>query len=89
VEKFMPVCGFCWGISLAMAGKSWAGADIGNHPRINNEQPNHRGSSVCTGGGTGGDWGVTGAPHTECCALTWALQDNCLGKPYGDQCAPN
>jgi hypothetical protein len=89
VEKFAPTCGFCWGISLAFADKSWAGADIGNNPRINNNHPNHRGTSACTGGGTGGDWGITGASHTECCAMTWALQDNCFGKPYGDVCAPN
>jgi hypothetical protein len=89
VEKFQPTCGFCWGISLALAEKSWAGADIGNAPRINNQHPNHFGTGACTGGGHGGDWGITGAPHTECCALTWALQDNCLGKPYSDQCAPN
>jgi hypothetical protein len=89
VEKFLPTCGFCWGISLAFAGKSWAAADIGNHPRINNIHPNHMGTSDCSGGNHGGDWGVTGAPHTECCSLTWALQDNCFGQPYGDKCAPN
>jgi hypothetical protein len=89
VEKFMPTCGFCWGISLAFAGKSWAGADIGTHPRINNNHLNHFGTSDCSGGNHGGDWGITGAPHTECCSLTWALQDNCFGKPYGDKCAPN
>ncbi|MGD0352655.1 MAG: hypothetical protein ABSB38_04075 [Dehalococcoidia bacterium] len=85
----LPHCGFCWGISLALAEKSWAGADIGTNPRINNNHLNHFGTSECTGGNHGGDWGVTGAPHTECCSLTWALQDNCFGKPYGDKCAPN
>ncbi|MCJ7829423.1 MAG: hypothetical protein MUP81_06755 [Dehalococcoidia bacterium] len=89
VEKFQPTCGFCWGISLAFAGKSWAAADIGAHPRINNNHLNHFGTSDCSGGNHGGDWGITGAPHTECCSLTWALQDNCFGKPYGDKCAPN
>jgi hypothetical protein len=89
VEKFMPTCGFCWGVSLALAEKSWAGADVGTAPRINNSHPNHMGTSECTGGNHGGDWGITGAPHTECCSLSWALQDNCFGKPYGDQCAPN
>jgi hypothetical protein len=89
VEKFLPTCGFCWGVSLALAGKSWAGADIGDAPRINNAHPNHMGTGDCTGGNKGGDWGITGCPHTECCSLTWCLQDNCLGKPYGDQCAPN
>jgi hypothetical protein len=85
----LPHCGFCWGISLAFAGKSWAGADIGTHPRISNNHLNHFGTSECSGGNHGGDWGITGAPHTECCSLTWALQDNCFGKPYGDKCAPN
>jgi hypothetical protein len=85
----LPHCGFCWGISLALAGKSWAGADIGNFARINNNHLNHFGTSECSGGNHGGDWGITGAPHTECCSLTWALQDNCFGKPYGDKCAPN
>jgi hypothetical protein len=89
VEKFEANCGFCWGISLAMAGKSWSGADIGDHPRINNNHLNHMGTSDCTGGNSGGDWGITGCPHTECCSLAWCLQDNCFGKPYGDQCAPN
>jgi hypothetical protein len=89
VEKFMPTCGFCWGISLALAEKSWAGADIGTHVRINNNHLNHFGTSECSGGNHGGDWGITGAPHTECCSLSWALQDNCFGKPYGDKCAPN
>jgi hypothetical protein len=89
VEKFTPTCGFCWGISLAFAGKSWAGATIGTAPRINNNNPNHMGTGDCTGGGHGGDWGITGAAHTECCATTSALQDNCFGKPYNDSCAPN
>jgi hypothetical protein len=85
----LPHCGFCWGISLAFAGKSWAGADIGPEVSLNNNHLNHFG--ICDDpsnptGGHGGDWGITGAPHTECCALTWALQDNCLGRPYGDKC---
>ena len=85
-ENKLPTCGGCWGVSLAFADKSWAGADIGTNVRINNNHPAHLGTSECTGGGTGGDWGLTGAPHTEHCALTWALQDNCFS---GEKCAPN
>lgn len=88
-EKFQATCGFCWGVSLAFANKSWAGADIGAHPRINNNHLNHFGTGDCADPNNGGDWGISGAPHTECCSLTWALQDNCLGQPYGDKCAPN
>ena len=84
-ENALPHCAGCWGVSLAFAGKSWAGADIGTHPRINNFHPAHFGVSECTGGGKGGDWGLTGSPHTEHCALTWALQDNCFA---GEKCAP-
>jgi hypothetical protein len=89
IEKFLPSCCCCWGTSLAFAAKSWAGADIGTHPRINNNHLNHFGTSDCADPNKGGDWGITGAPHTECCALTWALQDDCFGQPYGDKCAPN
>jgi hypothetical protein len=89
IEKFQPTCCCCWGVSLAFANKSWAAATIGTHPRINDNHLNHFGVSECTGGNHGGDWGISGAPHTECCSLTWALQDNCFGKPYGDKCAPN
>jgi hypothetical protein len=89
IEKFEPTCCCVWGVSLAFANKAWAGASIGTHPRINDNHLNHFGISECYGGNKGGDWGITGAPHTECCSLTWALQDNCFGKPYGDKCAPN
>jgi hypothetical protein len=80
----LPHCGFCWGVSLALAEKSWAGADIGGatstNASLNNNHPNHLGTSCDNANPNhGGDWGVTGAPHTECCALTWALQDNCFG----------
>ncbi|MCX6008712.1 MAG: hypothetical protein NTW48_01480 [Chloroflexi bacterium] len=84
-EGEQATCGFCWGVSLAFAGKSWAGADIGTHPRINNNHLNHFGTRDCYGGNKGGDWGITGSPHTEACALTWALQDNCFA---GEKCAP-
>ena len=89
IETLKPTCAFCWGVSLAFAGKSWAGADIGEHPRINNNHLNHFGTSDCSGGNHGGDWGITGCPHTECCSLTWCSQDNCFGRPFGDKCAPN
>jgi hypothetical protein len=85
-ENKLPKCGGCWGVSLAFAGKSWAGADLGTHPRINNNHPAHFGTSECTGGNKGGDWGLTGCPHTECCTLSWCLQDNCF---TGEKCAPN
>jgi hypothetical protein len=86
-------CCCCWGVSLAFANKSWAGADIGTHPRITSNgstnypygHPAHLGTSECTGGGKGGDWGISGCPHTECCALSWCLQDNCF---TGEKCAP-
>jgi hypothetical protein len=89
IEQFQATCGFCWGVSLAFASKSWAAATIGTHPRINDEHLNHKGVTECYGGNKGGDWGISGSPHTECCALTWALQDNCFVQPYGDKCAPN
>lgn len=89
IEKFLPTCCCCWGVSLAFANKGWAGATIGTHPRINDNHLNHFGVSECYGGNKGGDWGLSGCPHTECCSLTWCLQDNCLGQPYGDKCAPN
>ena len=74
-------CCCCWGISLAFAGKSWAGADIGTHPRVNNIHPNHYGLESGGASNRGGDWGLTGAPHTECIAQTWALQDNLRVNP--------
>lgn len=89
IEKFLPTCCCCWGVSLAFASKSWAGADIGEHPRINNNHLNHFGTGDCGDPSQGGDWGISGCPHTECCSLTWCLQDNCFGQPYGDKCAPN
>jgi hypothetical protein len=80
----LPTCAGGWGISLAFANKSWAGADISDKPMFNNTTSlAHFGTSACTGGNSGGDWGVTGAPHTECCALTWALQDNCFSGECG------
>jgi len=74
-------CCCCWGISLAFASKSWAGADISSHRRVNNDHMNHRGNEA--GGGTnyGGDWGISGCPHTECIAQTWCLQDNLRVNP--------
>jgi hypothetical protein len=77
----MAKCCCCWGISLAFAGKSWAGADIGTHPRVVNTHPNHFGLESGGASNHGGDWGLTGAPHTECIAQTWALQDNLRVNP--------
>jgi len=74
-------CCCCWGVSLAFANKSWAGCDIGNHARVNNDHPSHFGTSACYGGGTGGDWGTSGCPHTEHCAQTYCLQDNLCANP--------
>jgi len=81
----LPTCCCCWGVSLAFASKSWAAATIGTHPRINDNHLNHFGTSDCYGGNKGGDWGLSGSPHTECCSLTWALQDNCFSSK---NCAP-
>ncbi len=69
-------CSKCWGVSLAFANKSWAGDTLGDHPRINNSHPNHFGNSDRRSAGGGGDWGITGAPHSECKADIWALQCN-------------
>ncbi len=69
-------CSGCWGKSLSMAGKSWAAADIGTRANIANSHMNHRGTSNIGGG----DWGITGSPHPECVAQTWALQNNLLAK---------
>jgi len=81
----LPHCAGCWGVSLAFASKSWASATIGTHPRINDNHLNHKGVSECYGGNKGGDWGLSGCPHTECCSLTWCLQDNCFAS---QNCAP-
>jgi hypothetical protein len=69
-------CSGCWGKSLAFANKSWSAADIGTRANIGNNQMNHYG----TGPKGGGDWGITGSPHPECVAQTWALQNNLLAK---------
>lgn len=76
LENELATCCCCWGVSLAFANKSWAGATISNHYRVNDQHLNHFGTSECYGGNKGGDWGVSGCPHTECCSLTWCLQDN-------------
>ena len=69
-------CSGCWGKSLSFANKSWSAADIGTRANITNTQMNHRGTSPIGGG----DWGITGSPHPECVAQTWALQNNLLAK---------
>lgn len=81
LEGKMATCCCCWGRSLAFASKSWAGGSIGAHPRINDDHLNHFGTGDCYGGGKGGDWGISGCPHTEHCSLTWCLQDNLLSNP--------
>lgn len=69
-------CCCCWGVSLAFANKSWGGKDLSNIPRLGNNHPNHFGNSDRRSAGGGGDWGITGAPHSECGADIWALQCN-------------
>jgi len=69
-------CCCYWGISLAFANKSWGGKDLANIPRLSNNHPNHFGNSDRRSAGGGGDWGITGAPHSECAADIWALQCN-------------
>ena len=69
-------CSGCWGKSLSFANKSWGAGDIGTRANINNSHMNHRGTSPIGGG----DWGLTGSPHPECVAQTWALQNNLLAK---------
>ena|GEM_PF-369997 len=81
----LPKCAGCWGVSLAFASKSWSAATIGTHPRISDAHLNHMGQCYCTGGNCGGDWGISGCPHSECCSLTWCLQDNCFAS---GNCAP-
>ena len=77
----MAKCCCCWGISLAFANKSWAGADISTHYRVNNNHPNHYGLESGAATNHGGDWGLSGCPHTECIAQTWCLQDNLRVNP--------
>lgn len=77
----LPKCAGCWGVSLCFAMKSWAGADISNNVRVNDNHPNHFGTEACYGGGHGGDWGITGCAHTESCAQTWCLQDDLRTDP--------
>ena len=84
IETELPTCCCCWGVSLAFANKSWAGCTISEHPRVNDQHLNHFGVSECYGGGTGGDWGLSGCPHTECCSLTWCLQDNLCADPMAN-----
>jgi len=67
-------CNGCWGTSTAMAGKSWAPADLGTNPLVSNDMMNHRGTSSIGGG----DWGVTGSNHPECASKIWAMQCNLL-----------
>jgi len=69
-------CCCCWGISLAFANKGWGGCDVSEHPRVNNDHPNHYGNSNCGSSGNGGDWGISGCPHPECCSDEWCLPDN-------------
>ena len=74
-------CCCCWGVSLSFANKSWAGCDIGDHPRVNNDHPAHFGNSEGGAANYGGDWGNSGCPHTECITQTWCLQDNLCANP--------
>jgi len=69
-------CSGCWGVSLSFANKGWAGCDINAQARFNNDHPNHFGNSTGGAENRGGDWGITGSPHTECVSKCWALQDN-------------
>jgi hypothetical protein len=75
-------CAKCWGVSLAFANKSWGGeaagdmAGAGSLAKYFDTHPNHRGNSDRRSAGGGGDWGITGAPHSECKADIWALQCN-------------
>lgn len=69
-------CCCCWGVSLAFANKSWSGNNLSDIPRLNNNHPNHFGNSDRRSAGGGGDWGITGAPHSECKSDIWALQCN-------------
>jgi hypothetical protein len=73
-------CAKCWGVSLAFANKSWGGKATGDYisslPRNLDTHPNHFGNSDRRSAGGGGDWGITGAPHSECKADIWALQCN-------------
>jgi hypothetical protein len=75
----LPHCGGCWGVSLAFASKSWSAATISTtSASLVDTHLNHFGTSDCYGGNKGGDWGLSGCPHTECCTQTWCLQDNCF-----------
>ncbi len=73
-------CAKCWGVSLAFANKSWGGKSEGDFinstPKFSDKHPNHFGNSDRRSAGGGGDWGITGAPHSECKADIWALQCN-------------
>jgi hypothetical protein len=73
-------CAKCWGVSMAFANKSWGGKATTNFivSKASNldTHPNHRGNSDLKSAGGGGDWGITGAPHSECKADIWALQCN-------------
>ena len=64
------VCGFCWGISLAFANKSWGDGPMPAGPRFD-KHPNH----------LVGDWGVTACPHPECVAGKYCLPDNLSKAP--------
>jgi hypothetical protein len=69
-------CCCCWGVSLAFANKGWSGNDLYDHPRVDNNHPNHFGTSARRDSSGGGDWGITGAPHSECASDIWGLQCN-------------
>jgi len=74
-------CAACWGVSLSFANKAWSGGDIGDHPRIDNDHPAHYGTGAGAASNYGGDWGLSGCPHTECTTQTWCLQENLLVSP--------
>lgn len=84
-ENKLPHCAGCWGVSLAFANKSWAACTISKHPRVDDSHLNHFGTSECYGGNKGGDWGLSGCPHTECCTLSWCLQDNLCVNPLANK----
>jgi hypothetical protein len=75
-------CAKCWGVSLAFANKGWGGkaatdfSGAGASAKYVDTHPLHRGNGDDRSAGGGGDWGITGAPHSECKADIWALQCN-------------
>jgi hypothetical protein len=68
-------CCCYWGVSLAFAGRSWAG-DTLTSVFTPQSHPLYMGDSDRRDAKGGGDWGISGCSFSECSADTWCLTCN-------------